>query len=182
MIRDVFARRLCGKDRDPELHNTVKKLVDAWLELTAAGMTLISGNRKIQNLDDLDAFLNKDGLSVLKSIVATRSRLRQAQVTIEDLVALALSRISFKRDEVKKNSDVEEMSVVVQIPDNSLDSLLDLNMPEAFLTELKSDEFDDVVAFKAAALHKPLEEKLGKVCRGCFDPPEKQERPDNRLS
>ena len=115
---------------EPEL---VLRVTEAWVELAGSGMTLVSCNRKLRGVDDYAGFFSAEGPQMLQVVMATRKRLRQADT--------ACQKVAQQLEEADKDSFA---------------SLLELTTPEAFLTELSSEQVNDILAWKFAHLQESL--------------------------
>ena len=107
--------------------------MDGWLEVAGAGMTLVSCNAKIRGVDDEARFFENEGPQILQIVVETRKRLLAKQAYCEMLA-----------------STVSDDQKHIHEP------LLQLAVPEAFLTELKSERLDDILSWKFAAVSESL--------------------------
>ena len=161
--RVALMKELCSKrtENTESICKAVQRLVSLWGELAAAGATLIGGNHDVKQAalgksEKLEMWLKNEGISLLKAVVTTRSRLQkvgsQIQAQAEEIVNL------FDRT----HGDEGEIT-------GGLASLLDMSIPPAFLTELNSDAFDDLVSQVAASHTTSLNEELGKFDKQCKD-------------
>jgi len=117
----------------------VTKLIQHWMEVAAAGMTLISGNQKLKGVDDYAGFWKGDGQALVKTILNTRKRFTDTVEKIEAIVAgidVGTSEDPFAQ---------------------GFHHLLGLKAPPAMITELQSEKFDDAVSFRAAELTNKLD-------------------------
>ena len=117
----------------PQEGKWLSELVEAWLDVASAGMTLVSCNAKIRGVEDYAQFFQGEGPQMLQVIVETRKRLlaKQAQCSV---------RASVGKD---KEGDFEKV--------------LQLEVPEALLTELKSEKLDDILSWKFADIGRSLD-------------------------
>ena len=101
-------------DPDPELP---VRLTRAWLDIASAGMTLISGNQNIKNVDDKEGFFaSAEGPAMLRAIVETRQRLLSAEAA---------------KDKLLENLAAETQERHAQ--------LLSIAVPPAYVTELSTE-------------------------------------------
>ena len=131
--------KLAGLRSDEDtLKKKVLELVSQWMELAGAGLTLISGNQKLRNIDDYNGFWDHDGESLVRIILSTRKRLLDSFAKIEKIV-----------DSIEVSSQDASAAGLL--------ALLHLEVPPPMKTELDSEKFDDIISFKAAQLSNKLE-------------------------
>lgn len=142
-------------DGTSSVTNYIQKLVGQWTELAAAGATLISGNADLKNTaldaeDDkkFDTWMSSKGLQLLKAVVNTRERLLKAQKNIEDLA-----------EDISKGIS-GQIEVEDEPHSEGLRYLLSITVPEALLTELNAEAFDDLCGKAAARRSNALQEQL----------------------
>ena len=134
---------LANKKPDVDI---LKKLSPIWTDIVSAGMTLVSGNKRLREAaDNLKNFFEKDGgFAVLKAVVAQRKRLQSAAKKVETIY----------RDWDKAETTADHPG---------LSELLGLKMPDAWQSEIQSQFFDDAVSFQAAEYYNILGEAMNKL-------------------
>ena len=149
--RVILAKELISRrTKIPQsVYKSVLKVVQAWTELAAAGSTLVQGNQELKKAalakfakaernPQSDGWLLEKGVSVMQQVVAARGRLQKAINSVEG--AVKETRQGLEQD----GSDVADTE--------GLESLLALEVPNAFVSELQVECMDDLVS-KAAAMH-----------------------------
>ena len=117
-----------------ENRQCVLAAVEAWMDLSGAGMTLISVNKKMSGVDDYAAFWDGEGPQILQILVQTRKRLVSSQ-----------TRCSRAADAFTAGQIAEQFQ-----------HLLELEVPPAFLTELSNEKVNDIMAWKFTNLCEQL--------------------------
>ncbi len=161
--RVSLMKELCSKRtaNTETICKAVQRLVSLWGELAAAGATLIGGNHDVKQAalgksEKLDMWLKNQGISLLKAVVTTRSRLQKVQRQIEAQTAEIADLFD------KTHGDEGELTGGVTL-------LLDMGIPPAFLSELNSDAFDDLVSQAATSHTTYLNDELVKFDKSCKD-------------
>ena len=129
-----------------DLDDIVRGLVKLWTQASACMVQLISGNQKLHGVTvgSIADHLEKQGLALVKSVLATRKKLLGFMKEIE--------KTAEKGHDVYKRLDNSEMYDAED--DNSMSTsikeFLDLRVPPAVESETSNACFDDVVSCKAA--------------------------------
>lgn len=151
----MFVKALSGKrgplagGTDTTCHS-VKQIVALWTGMIDKGMLLVGHNKKLHDIamGDIKSHLVKDGTSLLQSVVALR----------KELVAFC-NKLESIAQSLAKSEDT---------PD-SLKTLLDETLPEAFKTELSCESFDDIISCYGAIKMNALEQEAMKFEKALQD-------------
>lgn len=144
LVKELVSRR----SKEPSsLFKGTSKLVQAWAELAAAGATLIQGNQELKKAalakfakaerdPQSDEWLLQSGVRVMQQVVAARARLKKAIALVKN--AAEHTKTMLAEDEFENGEGLE--------------SLLNLEVPNAIISELSVECMDDLVS-RAAAIH-----------------------------
>ena len=116
----------------------IESWVLIWTDIASQGMTLIAGNHKVQGVENMAEFWQEpQNETLLKAIANTRYKLLKLAEKSDELAQL---------DAIQKLDENDEMR-----------QMFNTELPPAYVTELDSEKFDDIVGWKTAELAVGLE-------------------------
>lgn len=148
----TVTKRLCERmNSEFDFKDSILNFVSCWIECASGSIALIGGNTKLRDDPNIQNLLSRDqNHTLIRAVKSSRTKVLKTTKEMK---------------QISESESVEDLDA-----SNPVASLLRLEVPEAVVSELSSEAFDDVIASQCAEWQVKLNDIVQKsvaLCDGC---------------